>query len=292
MKIIFSRKGYDSSAGGCASPIFPDGSFCSLPIPRVDKNGPNLHDLNKDLGRFVDDMRKEKSDSREPVHLDPDLRASMRKRKPGWKPCFGQKASSQRHLERHGVGVGDLFLFFGWFRRVEEVNGRFRYVPGSPDLHCLWGWLQVGRKIELPGGLHSVPAWAMEHPHYVNANSREYKMNNVLYISADKLALPGWRSAIPGGGVFPRLSDDLILTAPKPNKCRSRWRLPAWFLPPDIQHALTFHRRANPWMLEGDKVILDTVGRGQEFVMDSDLFPESTAWLCRLFSMLAEKPQA
>ncbi len=33
MKIIFSRKGFDSSAGGCASPIFPDGTLWSIPIP-------------------------------------------------------------------------------------------------------------------------------------------------------------------------------------------------------------------------------------------------------------------
>ncbi|MCD6328671.1 hypothetical protein J7M28_14125, partial [bacterium] len=33
MRIIFSRKGFDAANGGVASPIFPDGSFCSLPIP-------------------------------------------------------------------------------------------------------------------------------------------------------------------------------------------------------------------------------------------------------------------
>jgi len=33
MKIILSRKGFDSSVGGCASPILPDGKMLSLPIP-------------------------------------------------------------------------------------------------------------------------------------------------------------------------------------------------------------------------------------------------------------------
>jgi hypothetical protein len=33
MKIILSRKGFDSGSGGCPSPIFPDGSLMSLPIP-------------------------------------------------------------------------------------------------------------------------------------------------------------------------------------------------------------------------------------------------------------------
>jgi len=35
MKIILSRKGFDSSYGGYASPIFPDGSILSLPIPNM-----------------------------------------------------------------------------------------------------------------------------------------------------------------------------------------------------------------------------------------------------------------
>lgn len=33
MKIIMSRKGFDSGYGGVASPIFSDRSMVSLPIP-------------------------------------------------------------------------------------------------------------------------------------------------------------------------------------------------------------------------------------------------------------------
>ncbi|WP_121240714.1 hypothetical protein [Sulfurisoma sediminicola] len=33
MKLILSRKGFDSAAGGIASPILPDGRMISLPIP-------------------------------------------------------------------------------------------------------------------------------------------------------------------------------------------------------------------------------------------------------------------
>jgi hypothetical protein len=34
MKVILSRKGFDSEYGGIASPILPDGTLLSLPIPR------------------------------------------------------------------------------------------------------------------------------------------------------------------------------------------------------------------------------------------------------------------
>jgi hypothetical protein len=33
VKIILSRKGFDSAAGGYANPILPDGTLLSLPIP-------------------------------------------------------------------------------------------------------------------------------------------------------------------------------------------------------------------------------------------------------------------
>jgi len=33
VKIILSRKGFDSTSGGVPSPIFPDGRMLSLPIP-------------------------------------------------------------------------------------------------------------------------------------------------------------------------------------------------------------------------------------------------------------------
>ena len=38
MKVILSRKGFDSSNGGCPSPILPDGTLLSLPIPSQDRD--------------------------------------------------------------------------------------------------------------------------------------------------------------------------------------------------------------------------------------------------------------
>ena len=33
MKVIFSRKGFDSGFGGMPSPVLPDGTMLSMPIP-------------------------------------------------------------------------------------------------------------------------------------------------------------------------------------------------------------------------------------------------------------------
>ncbi len=58
MRIILSRKGFDSSAGGCPSPIFPDGRLFSLPIP--DKTSPivysEIHYDDIDVGQLVSQL--------------------------------------------------------------------------------------------------------------------------------------------------------------------------------------------------------------------------------------------
>ena len=120
MKIVLSRKGFDSSAGGVPSPILPDGRLVSLPIPdrysqityqQLTRGGVNL-------GDHVEDLAGKSRAHR--AHLDPDLIADTLPRARGWRPLFGQVGTSQSHLENHGVGPGDIFLFFGLFRKVER----------------------------------------------------------------------------------------------------------------------------------------------------------------------------
>ena len=81
------------------------------------------------------------------VHLDPDIDRSADNRLPGWRPSLGQTGAAQTHLDGQGVGPGDVFLFFGWFREVEAVSRNWRYVPRAPDLHVMFGWLEVGAVI-------------------------------------------------------------------------------------------------------------------------------------------------
>ena len=38
MKVVFSRKGFDSQYGGMPSPILSDGTLLSLPIPSKEDN--------------------------------------------------------------------------------------------------------------------------------------------------------------------------------------------------------------------------------------------------------------
>lgn len=114
MKIVFSRKGFDSQYGGVASPILPDGGITSFPIPsRYGRPVGDLSFRGKPLTTLLNDL----AGGVGTVHLDPDLQADCVSRRSGWRPSFGQVGNAQSHLENQGVEVGDVFLFFGWFRR-------------------------------------------------------------------------------------------------------------------------------------------------------------------------------
>ena len=148
MKIILSRKGFDSEYGGAASPIFPDGSMVTLPVPSNEKGCIRYDKLNSPhgtLGSIVADLTKGSHSARDTAHIDPDLRLqTLDGRANGWRPIFGQASAAQSHLASNGVGPGDLFLFFGWFRRVEFIDAAYRYVPGAPNLHVII-WLAPNR---------------------------------------------------------------------------------------------------------------------------------------------------
>jgi hypothetical protein len=53
-------------------------------------------------------------------------------------------SAAQRHLANQQIGPGDLFLFFGWFRRVQQIAGQWTYDSQDAGSHTVFGWLQVG----------------------------------------------------------------------------------------------------------------------------------------------------
>lgn len=270
MKIILSRKGFDSEAGGCASPIFPDDPFLSLPIPE-ETSHVSFSDIGGDrrIGAIVEDLTirwNEPRKASDHVHLDPDLRKDSLHRKPGWRPLFGQAGSPQGHLNKNGVGIGDVFLFFGWFRRVEQVNGRFRFVPQAPNLHMFYGWLEVGDMWKVDKEKNRIPLWAAEHPH---VTAKNYRPNNTIYVAAGN-------DSTHNAGTFRSFADQLVLT--EAGQSRSRWRLPKWLHPADRRSRLSCHDKLEKWRFDNNYAYLQSVGRGQEFVLDTVDYPEAVDW--------------
>ena len=276
MLLILSRKGFDSSAGGRPSPIFPDGSMLSLPIPERG-SGTTYGDLEWNglsTGPLVEELTKGKVPPHYEVHLDPDLRAESVPREPGWTPLLGQAGAAQKVLAQAGVGPGDVFLFFGWFRNVSGRFGELCYVPRSPDMHVIFGWLQVGRVFAIPA--NRTPRWAASHPHVVRPDRRR----NSLYAASKLLTLEGKSLGVPGAGVFGRYDESLRLTAQ--GETRSVWEVPMWMRPHEGRPALGYHKKANRWSVNRDRLLLRSVARGQEFVLDLDWYPEAVSWLREL----------
>ena len=260
MKIILSRKGFDSTAGGSPSPIINNKIF-SVPIPDskddirysdlIFNQDKTYYDIMVELG--IRSIKKEAK-----CHLDPDLDIHTLKYRPkGWKPLFGQAGSSQIHLENQGVGVGDLFLFFGWFRRTENRNGKLKYV--GPDFHMIFGYLQVGKIIKIANN-DPIENWMKYHPH-IKRMDRKNDKTNTVYVASDKLP---FIEIGKSGGVL-NFSEDLILT--KKNHPKSQWQLPGFF------HNFSISYHPNPWR----ENYFQSTGRGQEFVIEEDREVESWA---------------
>ncbi|MGA9724794.1 MAG: hypothetical protein WBQ86_20230 [Candidatus Binatus sp.] len=277
MKLILSRKGFDSAHGGCPSPIL-DGEMCPLPIP--DAKAPTRYAKisafnGTSIAKIVEDLTGGRVSRSDGAHLDPDLRRDSLARAAGWRPIFGQAAAAQSHLANQKIGRGDLFLFFGCFRRAEKVAGVVRFGRDAPKLHVIFGWLQVGKVARATGDLVAEVPWADGHPHL--ASPERYK-NNTLYFASDRLSSIGIKAS--GAGTFDRIKPELILTQTDSN-C-SVWRLPRWFDPAG-RSPLTYHGKPTRWTTCATSMRLQSVGRGQEFVLDMGQYPEARTWLRSIF---------
>ena len=277
MKLILSRKGFDSSAGGCPSPILPDGRLLSLPIPDTTSNVrySDLQYPGVNSGRLVSQLSRGRVKGSTGAHIDPDLDRNHLSRASGWRPLLGQTGSAQGHLRKQEITTGDLFLFFGLFRDAEIHNRRWRFVPGSRPRHIIWGWMSIGEILNVDSSDLSASPWLNYHPHLQGGSDA----NNTLYLSAESLALPGIND-LPASGVFTEYHSELQLTHPdSPNP--SAWRLPEWFYP-EARTPLSYHAKPERWSRDEGFCRLQSAARGQEFVLDVDQYPELTDWCANL----------
>ncbi len=264
MKIILSRKGFDSQFGGFPSPIFPDGRLVSLPIPNkrdeisysclVVSEGENYYDLMMGLkGQVKYDKKWHCLTKKTKCHLDPDLYGDIIPRKKDWKPSFGQIHAAQTHLRNEGVEKGDVFLFFGTFKKTAHIDGQLRFVRNDKPQHIIFGYLQIEEILEVDER-KKCPEWMGNHPHICERRRKE--KNNSIYIARDNLT---WNSKLRGAGTF-LFNEKLVLT--KEGFTKSRWNLGDIFK----QVKISCHSDKN-WKPEG---YFQTNGIGQEFVVHAD----------------------
>ena len=206
--------------GGIPSPILPDGTLISMPIPTTGSEIIKYADLNYDNKSYLEIVKD--LNPRFPYtycHLDPDIRKSITNQDDQWKSLFGQCGGAQGHLNKHLIEVGDIFLFFGCFRQTErDKTGKLRFVRNSPELHIIYGYMQIGEIVKEKNRIKKEFNW---HPHSDEIHLE--KVNNTIYVASDKLSLD---NSLSGYGTFD-LKTNRILT--KPGMTRTKWDLPEYF---------------------------------------------------------------
>ena len=131
MKIILSRKGFDASNGGCASPIMPDGTLLSMPIPSNDKD--RYSDLcwnGITYSELLSNLRPKKTYAG--CHVDPDIRNNRISIIDDWSPAFGQIGAAQGLLSNAGVSVAIFFCFSvgsAMLRKLTEATDTSEEMP-------------------------------------------------------------------------------------------------------------------------------------------------------------------
>jgi hypothetical protein len=230
VRLIFSRKGFDTGSGGYPSPIV-DGRPISLPIPTSRRSETSYAQLG--LGEIVERTTRGKIGPDHLCHEDPMF--------VGDECIFGQCGAAQSHLANQGVGLGDVFLFFGLFRDEKTAERH----------HRIFGYLRVDEVIGTPtaaklGGL------SRTHPHTLG----DWNANNTVYRGpgrACRLAHGSLRLTQAGGPV-------------------QHWVVPEWLR----DMGLSFHGKPDRWLA---KDRLQIVARGQEFVANIGTDSEPRRWL-------------
>ncbi|MGI8944522.1 MAG: hypothetical protein ACR2FJ_09900 [Qipengyuania sp.] len=191
MRIVFSRKGFDSAAGGGPSPIV-GGRPVSLPIPAGIASSASYGDLG--LGEHARRASRGRYGDGDPCHHDPMFLEDG----PLEGTClFGQCGAAQTHLVNRRVGVGDVFLFFGLFR--EEWT--------DEPHHRIFGFLEVEDVVHLADGVPD-ELRALGHPHALTVHGP----NDAIY---------------RGPGRTARTASEMLrltVTGGPP----SLWKRPAW----------------------------------------------------------------
>ena len=120
-KLIISRKGFDSGSGGCLSPIIPDGTMFSLPIPSWDQEAfEDLQHGDIDIASVVTGVTNGRMSGQNLIHLDPDLNfEAYRHRKERanwqhWRGMLGHAGLPHDRVRRSGIDPAASTMAFAY----------------------------------------------------------------------------------------------------------------------------------------------------------------------------------
>ena len=244
--LVISRKGFDSTAGGRASPILENGEIFSVPIPQKKQSPFRYRDLrfNDLAGQDILNLIGAKSISdKDFCHVDPLFSEK--------KGIFGQAGGAQGELDNYGIERGDLFLFFGWLQ-VEKI------IKGNNEI------------------LNYLSNDGLTHPHGTK-DETQYK-NNTIYVASKNLTFSDRVRDLKGHGRFKKTAQELILT--EKDKTRSRWRFPQEY----FSDTRNLFRNRLKWK-DRKNCLVNCMGIGQEFILNAHDNPSVIDWASHLINM-------
>ena len=292
MKLVLSRKGFDSGSGGCFSPYNHDtGKYIWFPIPEKVNSysnqirytdilvkseyidglrGSNLSEVYNSL-KGTDHVKLRKNeyasiyDGELFAHFDPMLGL------PPWieesENCkigkgFGQ-FNAAPHLEKQNVKEGSIFLFFGGFQSTSNKK-----ISG----HYIYGWLKIKKRIEsYKECIEIIEEYNLQHHPHITEAAFERNQKNFIFIPDQWLFED---LGIPGCGYFATLNDHLLLSNSKEMNTAT-WKLPNFY----YKNLTQVHQ--NTWNYLPDGSCTVKTGIGQEFV--TPLSEKGKGWLRELF---------
>ena len=305
-RIILSRKGFDSSAGGGFSPFEPHtGKYIVLPIPQDAEEsyignklkyeeikiknshfeGYNESNLKELMNRIGSWPPKIKRNNPEYAHFDPWLGSCpwLSKNNDHHMGAFGQVSGAQTILCKNEVVEGSLFLFFSRFKPInwtevskfDDIDINHEHIKAG--LYFIYGWLRVGKIIQRFDHIHSnleemEAKELVRHPHATPEYFEKYEKKrgkNTIYI-ADKNLFEN-STKVDGCGYFTKLSKNLLLTATDSAQehCSEKWLPSRWKMPPgfSFETCLSYLKDEPKWIRTKDgSYLVQHKGPGQEFV--------------------------
>jgi hypothetical protein len=284
-RIILSRKGVDSAAGGIPS-LLCDNELLGIPIREPEfKHTVTYGDVNlpegpwssfKNFGELVQTLTVKKKvplRADTPIHLDPDIRPELHQKPENCTEALGQCCEPDGRLRE--VGAGDLFLFFGWFANA-AINGKIVKLSDHQE-HTIWGWLQTKEPLRAVA-----PSGNPAHPHeYPRKDPGGHDGgHNSLYYATASLT---FNASKHGCGPFKTWNEALRLTHPScRHGCRSVWRLPRFF-----EKKLDGVNLDAIWTTDGDFVTVQPFAQQQEYLFavpnDPEIQAQVADWLARLW---------
>jgi hypothetical protein len=247
MKIIISRKGFDSKYGKKPSIILPDNTMLSFPIPvNESERGTSTNILKykgKSLTQIFNELGIRKKYPEGILHVDPDIQTFDNRKPTG---AFGQIGKALKHLLNCKVTTGDVFLFYGTFCETTLTNNTLNYKPMHP-FHTIWGYLIVDKIFPISQDGRYSPN--CKHPHILNKDLPKYcKDGNYLYIGKDF-------------GTF-TFKNQLRLT-------KFGYKTSYWSLPKEFKDTGMTCNDLSSCNIENGRIEFTSTPQGQEFVIDN-----------------------